>query len=199
MNRLFYGDNLGVLRNRRDFPDESVDLIYLDPPFNSNKSYNVLFQHKSGEGSRGQIEAFGDTWRWGPEADELYEQTIETATPRVVDALTAFRRLLGTNDMLAYIVMMTPRLTELKRVLKSTGTLFLHCDPTASHYLKALLDAVFGPERFGNEIIWAYKYGSKDHFGRKHDVIPGRTTGTSPYSGRRGNGWRAPCLRFSDL
>jgi site-specific DNA-methyltransferase (adenine-specific) len=150
-NLLYYGDNLDVLR--RHIKDESVDLVYLDPPFNSNASYNVLFAEKSGSQSAAQITAFEDTWRWDEAAAFDYQQTVEQGG-RVAEALRAFRTLLGTSDMLAYLSMMAPRLVELRRVMKSTASIYLHCDPTASHYLKLLMDSIFGPEHFLNEIIW---------------------------------------------
>ena len=152
LNELYYGDNLDVLREH--VTSESVDLIYLDPPFNSNRSYNVLFQEKSGQDSPAQIEAFGDTWTWSQETETLYQELVSSTSVRAADALEAMRKLLGDNDVLAYLVMMTARLVELYRVLKPTGSLYLHCDPTASHYLKIMLDAIFGPDRFANEIIW---------------------------------------------
>jgi len=150
-NTLYYGDNLDILR--RYVPAESVDLVYLDPPFKSNQDYNVLFAEKDGTAAAAQIKAFEDTWQWDQAAAAQYEETVE-AGGRVADVLIAFRRFLGPNDMLAYLAMMAPRLVELRRVLKETGSLYLHCDPTASHYLKLLLDAVFGPQNFRNEIIW---------------------------------------------
>ena len=152
LNHLYYGDNLEVLR--RHIASESVDLVYLDPPFNSNRSYNVLFKGKTGEESPAQIEAFGDTWIWSYETEALYQDLVANSAVRIADALEAMRKLLGDNDVLAYLVMMTARLIELHRVLKSTGSLYLHCDPTASHYLKVLLDAIFGVGRFRNEIVW---------------------------------------------
>lgn len=172
MNYLYYGDCLAILR--KHIPDESVDLIYLDPPFNSNRHYNLLFRQKSGSESQAQIRAFDDSWTWTQEAEIQYQQVLDgDAPPELADALEALRRLLGQNDVMAYLVMMSIRLVELHRVLKRTGTLYLHCDPTASHYLRILLDSLFGVHRFGNEIIWKYKYGgrSKNHFGRKHDTI----------------------------
>lgn len=175
MNRLFYGDNLDVLR--KHIKDESVDLIYLDPPFNSNRSYNVLFKHKSGQESQAQIEAFDDTWTWSQESEHAYFDVLTHGAPRVSDSIEAMRKLLGENDVFAYLVMMTARLIELRRVLKRQGTLYLHCDPTTSHYLKMILDAVFGVEQFRNEIVWK-RYGAHNdvgqgskHFGRSHDVI----------------------------
>jgi len=162
-NRLYYGDNLDILR--RDFTqDEIVDLIYLDPPFKSNQDYNVLFEEQNGSRSAAQMQAFTDTWRWDQVAARSFEQTVEKGG-RLSQALQAFRQLLGDTDMLAYISMMAPRLVELRRVLKPTGSIYLHCDPTANHYLKMLMDSVFGPENFRNEIIWYYY--NKMHDSRK--------------------------------
>jgi hypothetical protein len=178
VNKLYYGDNLEVLRER--IADESIDLVYLDPPFNSNRSYNVLFKEKSGAEAQAQIEAFDDTWTWSHESEQLYIDLVNGSAPlRVKDALEAMRKLLGDNDVLAYLVMMAARLVELRRVLKSTGSLYLHCDPTASHYLKLLLDAVFGIEGFRHEVIWKRTTAHSDSrqgakmFGRVHDVILG--------------------------
>lgn len=155
-NKLYYGDNLEVLR--RSVATETIDLVYLDPPFNSNRSYNVIFsRHATVENlDNAQIQAFDDTWRWTPVTEEQYQRYVMTGElpARVADALTAMRTLLGENDALAYLVNMAPRLVELHRVLKMTGSLYLHCDPTASHYLKVLLDAIFGAERFRGEITW---------------------------------------------
>ncbi len=169
-NLLYYGDNLDVLR--RHVKDESIDLIYLDPPFNSNATYNVLFAEKSGEQAAAQIKAFGDTWHWDEAAARAFEEVVEQGG-KVADAMVAFTTLLGPSDMLAYLSMMAPRLIELARVLKPTGSLYLHCDPTASHYLKILMDAVFGPNQFQNELVWHYQTGgaSKVRFSRKHDTI----------------------------
>ena len=150
-NRLYYGDNLDVLR--RYVKDASVDLVYLDPPFNSQQTYNVLFKQKDGSKAASQLHAFKDTWEWDQVASRTFQQVVECGG-KVSEALQAFRQFLGTSDMLAYLTMMAPRLVELHRVLKPTGSLYLHCDPTASHYLKILLDAVFGPQNFRNEIIW---------------------------------------------
>lgn len=176
-NTLYYGDNLDILRDRDYFPNACVDLIYLDPPFNSNRSYNVLFKDESGLDSEAQITAFDDTWHWGYAAEETYRDLVTDAPERVSTAIEALRRLIGSNQMMAYLVMMAARLVELHRVLKPTGSLYLHCDPTASHYLKILLDAIFGPERFVNEIIWKRTSAHSDvhqgakHLGRVHDVI----------------------------
>jgi DNA modification methylase len=150
-NRLFYGDNLEVLR--RHVADESVDLVYLDPPFKSDQSYNVLFAERDGTKAASQLHAFDDTWEWNEQAQATFQNLVAESggVSQVMQALWTF---LGPNDMMAYLAMMAPRLVELRRVLKSSGSLWLHCDPTASHYLKILLDAVFGPGRFLNEVIW---------------------------------------------
>jgi site-specific DNA-methyltransferase (adenine-specific) len=150
-NCLYYGDNFTVLREH--IKDESVDLIYLDPPFNSRQDYNVLFAEKDGTRSSSQIMAFEDTWEWNMDAEAAYEEIVERGG-RVSDVMRAFRTFLGHSDMMAYLAMMAPRLIELHRVLRETGSIYLHCDPTASHYLKMLMDAVFGPQYFRNEIIW---------------------------------------------
>ena len=177
-NTLYYGDNLDILRQH--LPDESVDLVYLDPPFNSNANYNVLFKEQSGEASPGQIRAFTDTWEWTQEAVGTYEQEIITnpsVPANVKDMISAFRQFVGGNAMMAYLVMMTPRLVELRRVLKPTGSIYLHCDPTASHYLKLLMDTIFGKENFRTEIVWKRtsahsdtRQGRRQH-GRVHDLI----------------------------
>ena len=151
-NTLFYGDNLPILRDY--IPDASVDLIYLDPPFNSNRTYNVLFKDESGEDSEAQITAFEDTWHWNRAAESTYDELVVNGPLHVGKMITALRDFIGANQMMAYLVMMTARLVELHRVLKPTGSLYLHCDPTASHYLKIILDTIFGPENFRNEIVW---------------------------------------------
>lgn len=150
-NHLYYGDNLDVLRQH--IASESVDLVYLDPPFNSNATYNVLFAEHTGEKAASQIKAFEDTWSWDEEAARTYFETAQ-AGGEVANALRAFYTLLGESNMMAYLAMMAPRLVELRRVLKPTGSLYLHCDPTASHYLKLLMDAVFGPANFRSDITW---------------------------------------------
>jgi site-specific DNA-methyltransferase (adenine-specific) len=146
MNQLYYGDNLNVLRDH--IADESVDLIYLDPPFNSKRDYNLLFKSPKGQSSEAQIEAFEDTWHWNEQAEREYDEIVHGANTDLAQMIQALRSFLGENDMMAY------RLLELHRVLKPTGSLYLHCDPTASHYLKIVLDGVFGKENFRNEIIW---------------------------------------------
>ena len=135
-NKLYYGDNLEVLR--RYIRDGSVDLVYLDPPFNSRQDYNVLFAEKDGTRAAAQIMAFEDTWEWNQESSHAYEQIVE-AGGRVAEVMIAFRTFLRGSDMMAYLAMMAPRLIELHRVLKETGSIYLHCDPTASHYVPARL------------------------------------------------------------
>jgi DNA modification methylase len=172
MNAVFHGDNLDVLRGR--IPDASVDLVYLDPPFQSGKDYRLLFEARSGkhETERARPEAFKDTWTWGGEAEASYEALERTGDP-VAETLRALRAILGETDLMSYLCMMAPRLVELRRVLRKTGSLYLHCDPTASHYLKVLLDGVFGPACFRNEIIWRYRRwpARARRFQRMHDVL----------------------------
>ena len=151
-NALYYGDNLAVLREH--IKDESVDLVYLDPPFNSNANYNLLFKAPGGEQSQAQIEAFEDTWHWNDVAELAFDEVMKSGNSNAADMLRAMRSFLGENDMMAYLAMMAVRLIDLHRVLKKTGSLYLHCDPTASHYLKILLDAVFGPQSFRTAISW---------------------------------------------
>lgn len=178
-NTLYYGDNLDVLR--RHVKDESVDLVYLDPPFQSDADYNILFE-EHGVKAAAQVKAFTDTWTWDTEARGAYEDIVETGG-HVADTMRAFWSMVGGSDMLAYLSMMAPRLVELHRVLKPTGLLYLHCDPTASHYLKLLLDAVFDPSGFRNEIIWCYSGGGlpRNDFPRKHDTIFRYSKGATRY------------------
>ncbi len=170
-NALYYGDNLDVLRER--IASESVDLVYLDPPFNSQATYNVLFRSPAGAGSQAQIEAFEDTWHWGQEAESCFDGVMRSGNTNAADLLRAMRSFLGENDMMAYLAMMAVRLLELHRVLKPTGSLYLHCDPTASHYLRVLLDSIFGAGNFKNEISWKRtgSHGSSNKWGPLHDTI----------------------------
>ncbi len=170
-NTLFYGDNLEVLR--KHFPNECVDLVYLDPPFNSKADYNILFKEQSGEKSTAQIQAFSDFWHWDIEAMHAYDRLAMQSPKHVSDIIIAMHDFLGKNDMFAYLVMMGERLLELHRVLKPTGSLYLHCDTTASHYLKLVLDAIFNPHNFRNELIWQrFTFHADAHrFGRVHDVV----------------------------
>ena len=174
-NTLFYGDNLPILREY--VPTESVDLIYLDPPFNSNRSYNVLFRDESGHDSESQIVAFDDTWHWGDAAEQTYHDLVNDAPAHVGGMIGALRQFIGANQMMAYLVMMAARLVELHRVLKPTGSLYLHCDPTASHYLKIVLDTIFGPETFQERNCLEAHHCAQRHQARTkaarqiHDVL----------------------------
>lgn len=179
MNRLYYGDNLTVLRQKDDAGDpligaESIDLIYLDPPFNSDATYNLLFRSTAGEKSQAQIEAFEDTWHWGPEAELSFDRVMSSGNMAAAEMLRSIRAFLKGNDVMAYVCMMAVRLLELHRVLKPTGSIYLHCDPTASHYLKIVMDAVFSPLNFRSEIIWrrdnAHNKLSRK-YGPIHDTI----------------------------
>jgi DNA modification methylase len=173
MNRLLFGDNLKWLRDAKIFPDASVDLVYLDPPFNSNADYNVLFKETSGEASQAQFHAFTDTWNWADAALTFAAFREECKNTAVVDMMDALFGFLRHSPMMAYLAMMAPRLLELHRILKPTGSLYLHCDPTAGHYLRMLLDGIFGQRNFQNEIIWkrtSAHSGSK-RWGPVHDVI----------------------------
>ena len=185
-NTLYYGDNLDVLR--RHVADESVDLVYLDPPFKSDQNYNVLFQEQDGSRSASQIRAFEDTWQWDQSAAAAFEEVVE-AGGQVSLAMQAFRTVLGESDMLAYLAMMAPRLKQLHRVLKPTGSIYLHCDPTASHYLKVLMDATFSVRNYRNEVVWQRTTGRKSgkQYGRVHDVLLFYTKSTD-------NSWNAPAV-----
>ncbi|OGE83508.1 MAG: hypothetical protein A3B10_03590 [Candidatus Doudnabacteria bacterium RIFCSPLOWO2_01_FULL_44_21] len=173
---LFFGDNLEILRDK--IPDESFDLIYLDPPFNSNRNYNVLFKEGL-QDSPAQVQAFEDSWHWTHESQAIFEELVGVRksptkiNEQISNLMLALEKLVGHNDMLAYLTMMTVRLIELRRVLKSTGSIYLHCDPTASHYLKLVMDAIFGKQNFRNEIVWTYRrWPSKSKFFQTmHDII----------------------------
>lgn len=170
-NALYYGDNLDVLRE--SIATESVDLIYLDPPFNSKANYNLLFRAPTGAQSEAQIEAFEDTWHWNQHAENAFDQVMVGGNTDAADMLRAMRGFLKENDMMAYITMMTVRLLELHRVLKPTGSLYLHCDPNASHYLKLILDSIFGARRFQNEVVWkrTSAHSAAIRWGDVHDNI----------------------------
>jgi len=174
-NVLYYGDNLEILR--KYVPDNSIDLVYLDPPFNSKKDYNILFKESGGIESEAQIKAFTDTWHWTQTAENTYHDIVTNGPLRVGQLIGALHDAIGQNDVMAYLVMMATRLIELHRVLKPTGSLYLHCDPTASHYLKLVLDQIFGPVNFRNEIVWKRSSAHSDigqgakHMGRLHDII----------------------------
>ena len=170
-NQLYYGDNLDILRTH--IPDESVDLIYIDPPFNSNQAYNVIFSETDGSSSQAQIQAFEDTWRWGETTEQAYHELVVTAPHLLVETIKSFRGFLTETNLMAYLVMMALRLVELHRVLKPTGSFYLHCDPTASHYLKIILDQIFGVENFRNEMVWSYRRwpAKQKNFQKMHDII----------------------------
>jgi site-specific DNA-methyltransferase (adenine-specific) len=181
MGTLYYGDNLKWLRHAEYFPNASADLVYLDPPFKSDANYNAFFQGKTGAAAS-QIKAFEDTWQWvnkdNASMSELQAIIADERTPDAVKKLLrAYHDFLGGCDMMAYLMMMAPRLVELHRVLKPTGSLYLHCDPTASHYLKLLLDAAFGPNNYRNEITWKRRVGmssavhESNRFGICTDII----------------------------
>jgi len=167
---LYCGDNLAVLLD--ELADDSVDLIYLDPPFKSDRDYNATDRRKNGLQRKEKVRAFRDTWLWDTNAEADFQSTVDRGG-EIAKALKSFRMLLGETDMLAYLSMMAPRLLELHRVLKSTGTIYLHCDPSASHCLKLLMDVIFGIENMRNEIVWCYRGGGvpKKDFARKHDII----------------------------
>lgn len=159
MNSLYFGDNLDIMREY--LKDNSIDLIYLDPPFNSKKAYNVYMSSPKGIKSDAQITAFDDTWHWGEQAEEEYTGLLRQPNTNVSEMINSLRRFLKESDMMAYLVMMASRLLEMHRVLKDTGSLYLHCDPTASHYLKIVLDAIFGVTNFKNEIVWKRNFTKK--------------------------------------
>ena len=171
MNTLYYGDNLDILR--RYIKDESVDLIYLDPPFNSKATYNMLFEEHDGTKSAAQFQAFEDTWHWDHIAAAAYQEVAERGE-KVSQAIIAMRQMLGDTDMLAYLSMMAIRLIELRRVLKITGSIYLHCDPTASHYLKVVMDSIFGVRNYRNEITWKRTSSHNDarlNFSNSNDIL----------------------------
>lgn len=194
-NKLWFGDNLEVLRDRDNFPNGFVDLIYLDPPFNSNATYNMLFKEATGDKSQAQIEAFEDTWQWIPgQTDAVYKElTRDPDYPDLGNLIESFEKFLGRNALMAYLVMMSIRLKELHRVLKPTGSLYLHCDPTASHYIKLVLDSIFGFENYRNEIVW--KRTSAHNDAQKYAKITDTIlfyTSTSKFT------WNKPVLKLSD-
>jgi adenine specific DNA methylase Mod len=176
LNKLYYGDNLDIMP---EIPNQSVDLVYLDPPFNPNRAYNVIFDRdRHDSGPLAQMQTFDDAWHWTHVTEEQYQRYVGGGLPsQAADALSAFRMLLGETNAMAYLVNMAPRLVELRRLLKETGSLYLHCDPTMSHYLRILLDAIFGADRFVNEIIWKRSSAHSDvsqgakHYGRITDSI----------------------------
>lgn len=172
MNTLYFGDNLDILR--KYIADESVDLIYLDPPFNSKRNYNILFKSPKGQDSDAQMTAFEDTWRWGEQAEREFDEVLSSANAKAAEMVRTIRLALGESDVMAYLTMMANRLLELHRVLKKTGSIYLHCDPVASHYLKVVMDSIFGPKNFRNEIVWRRSNAHNNttwRYGPIHDVI----------------------------
>ena len=192
-NTLFYGDNLPILRDH--IADESIDLVYLDPPFNSSRSYNVLFKDESGQESESQITAFDDTWHWNAHA---YHELITKGPPQVANMIGALYDAIGANQMMAYLVMMAIRLVELHRVLKDTGSLYLHCDPTASHYLKIVLDTIFGPQMFVNEIIWKRASTVKGNAGQGSKTFGPNTDTILFYRKSENNTFNAVFLPYNE-
>ncbi|MBZ9974207.1 site-specific DNA-methyltransferase [Mesorhizobium sp. BR-1-1-10] len=189
-NQLWFGDNLAILRE--EIADESVDLVYLDPPFNSQANYNILFKMPAEDAATAQVEAFRDTWSWGAEAKWAFDEIMHTGGG-VASIVHALHAALGDSDMMAYLVMMSQRLHELRRVLKPTGSLYLHCDPTASHYLKVVLDSIFGVGGFRNEITWqrTASHGDSKSWSRVADQILFYTKATKFT-------WNPPYLPHSD-
>ena len=202
MNQLFFGDNLHVLRDH--LASESVDLIYLDPPFNSKRDYNLLFKSPKGHESEAQITAFEDSWHWGEQAEREFDELVHAPNTAVSEMMQALRRFLGENDMMAYLTMMANRLLELHRVLKPTGSLYLHCDPTASHYLKIVLDGVFGKTSFRSEIAWrrSSSHNDANRYGANHDVIffytKGKTWTWNPQFTSYGESYIKQNYRYND-
>lgn len=176
-NKLYYGDNLDILR--RKIKDESIDLCYIDPPFNSKRNYNQIYNNL-GKEDRAQAQAFIDTWIWDDLANSAFDEIISNAEgrfqPQLVELIKGLSHVLGRGSLLAYLISISLRVTEIRRVLKSRGSFYLHCDPTSSHYLKIILDAIFCPQggNFINEVVWCYELGgrvSKRAYGRRHDIL----------------------------
>ncbi len=176
-NQLYYGDNLEVLRSKK-IASESVAFCYIDPPFNSKRNYNQIYNNYGME-DRAQAQAFIDTWKWDDWAVIGFQDILENSEgrfqPRLVELITGLERVLGQGSLLAYLVHMSLRITEIHRVLKPTGSFYLHCDPTSSHYLKLVLDAVFCSQggNFNNEIVWrrSGSHNSAKRYGPIHDTI----------------------------
>ena len=175
-NQLYYGDNLEVLEKK--IPSECVDLCYIDPPFNSQRNYNQIYNNVGAE-DRAQAQAFIDTWVWDERAMEGYNKIVYSNDskfqPKLIELISGLHSVLGQGSLLAYLVSMALRVTEIQRVLKPTGSFYLHCDPTAGHYLKIIIDAIFCPAggSFQNEIVWRRtgSHNSRRSFGPIHDVI----------------------------
>jgi DNA modification methylase len=195
-NALYYGDNLDILR--KHISTNSIDLVYLDPPFNSKATYNVLFKEPTGKPSKAQIEAFEDSWHWGSKSEITFQEIVEKAPANVVEMMSAFRRYIHENDMMAYLTMMCIRLLELRRVLKNSGSIYLHCDPTASHYLKVLMDSVFGIHNFRNEIVWKRATTVKGNVGQGSKLWGQATDSLLFYSKTDTYTFHQPFLDYSE-
>ncbi len=169
-NKLFADDCLNVMRT---LPTESMDLIYLDPPFNSNVNYNAFFNVSAGKKDRAQIDAFNDTWFWNVDAVERVQRISDDISHPAHFIITAFNIFIPDTSMLSYVSYMAERLVEMHRILKPTGAIYLHCDSTSSHFLKLILDGIFKQSNFRNDIIWSYQGTGQPqiHFKRKHDNI----------------------------
>lgn len=171
-NKLFFGDNLEIMKM---LEDSSIDLIYLDPPFQSGRDYNLVFKELGLEVVSAQVKAFTDTWQWNEESERTYNELIQKqdVAVEVKDYLIGMKKVINNSAMMAYLVMMAPRLIEMRRLLKDSGSIYLHCDPRTSHYLKILMDMIFGKNQFRNEIVWGYRTGgvSNRYWASKHDII----------------------------
>lgn len=186
IRKLYYGDNLEIMRRYID--PHTIDLIYLDPPFNSNKVYNVIHREESGEQSESQWMAFTDTWTWNIKTEETYNKIMERGD-ELTNTISGLETLLGKSSMLAYLVMMAPRLSRMRRLLKSTGSIYLHCDQTAGAYIKILMDKIFGYDNCVNEIVWTYGLGASNRkrgFLQKHDYIYFYSKGEYTFNMQRG-------------
>lgn len=177
LNKLYYGDNLDILR--RKIKDDTVDLCYIDPPFNSKRNYNQIYNNIGSE-DRAQAQAFTDTWKWDDLANAGFSEILANEEgrfqPKLVELIKGLHSVLREGSLLAYLISIARRVTEIRRVLKPSGSFYFHCDPTSSHYLKLVLDSIFcgnASGEFQNEIVWLYTSGGKSdrHFARKHDVI----------------------------
>lgn len=171
VRQLHLGDNLTVMRG---MDSETVDLVYLDPPFNSNRNYKIVFRGCENLKADTRLPAFEDVWKWDDATETLFEELVrERRGQKIAETLSGLLNVVGRDRLMAYLVNITPRLVEIHRLIKRTGSVYLHCDPTASHYLKIIMDAVFGREHFRNEIVWCYRGGGvpRRNFARKHDVI----------------------------
>ena len=176
---LVRGDNLEEMRR---FPDECIDLIATDPPFNSKRDYFVPYRDEHGQEPDTLIRAFTDTWTWGEAAEEAYGELIVEVGGQIGDTIQGLRQFLNQTPMMAYLVMMAIRIVEMNRILKPTGSFYLHCDSASSHYLKIVLDAVFGASNFRNEIVWQRTSAHNDgnRFGRVHDIILSYSKSSQP-------------------